>query len=389
MVRSSEIVKKSSEKQGREKVDASSAFLLLSEIMLIKTSDGTADRPPLPAIPDTPVNPVAPEIGNIQQEAGKSRDRVIETERDAPAAVAFNDQTLDKVEDLYSVAKNYMREVRIAVVQNQSLDIAPAFELVKKIVSQPELILNIHPLTIRNESDQDYYILQPIHTMFYALKIGLHMSYTPQQLMELGLCCLLQNIGMFLIPDHIINKRGALSAEEISVIRKHPETGRDLLRPFQADYPWLLESVYQHHERENGKGYPLGIKGDEITEYAKLIGLCDSYEAMTHNRPHRKAIMQFDSIRQLIQSKDGQFSPQILKLFFEELSIYPVGSYVRLNNAAIGMVIATNKSQPMRPVINLLIDGKGNRVVVEETVDLAKNNVLTILDVVTEEDIPR
>jgi HD-GYP domain-containing protein (c-di-GMP phosphodiesterase class II) len=225
--------------------------------------------------------------------------------------------------------------------------------------------------------------------MFYALKIGLHMSYTTQQLMELGVCCLLQNMGMFLIPDHIINKRGALTAEEISVIRKHPETGRDLLRPFQADYPWLLKSVYQHHERENGQGYPLGIKGDEITEYAKIIGLCDSYEAMTYSRPHRKALMQFDSVRQLIESKAGQFSPQVLKLFLEELTIYPIGSYVKLNNAAIGRVIATNKSQPMRPVINLLIDGKGNRIYVEETIDLAKNNVLTILDVVPEEDIPR
>ena len=388
MVRSSDIIKKSSQEKGREKVDASSAFLRLGELMQIKTSDGTAARQPLPAIDVTPVTPVAPEIGNIQKETGESRDRAIETDRDTPPAVAFNDQTIDKAEDLYFVAKNYMRDVKTAVVRNQSPDIAPAVDLVKKIVSQPELILNTHPLTIRNESDQDYYILQPIHTMFYALKLGLHMSYTTQPLMELGLCCLLQNIGMFLIPDHIIKKRGALTAEEISVIRKHPETGRDLLMPFQEDFPWLLNTVYQHHERENGQGYPLGIKGEKITEYAKIIGICDSYEAMTHSRPHRKAILQFDSVRQLIQSKERQFSPHIVKLFLEELTIYPIGSYVRLNNAAVGRVIATDKSQPMRPVINLLIDGKGNRVAVEETIDLAKSYVLTILDVVPEEDIP-
>jgi HD-GYP domain-containing protein (c-di-GMP phosphodiesterase class II) len=403
MVRSSDIIKKSSEEQGREKVDASSAFLRLSEIMQIKTSDETAARPPLPAIPATPVNPVAPTVSNIQQEAeesvaqeissiqkktAESLGRVIETERDAPPAAAFNDHEPDKAENLYAAAKSIMRDVKTAVVRNQSPEIAPALELVKKIVSQPALILNTHPLTLRIEADQDYYIFQPIHTMLYALKLGLHMSYTTQPLMELGLCCLLQNMGMFLIPDHIINKKGALSAEEISEIRKHPETGRDFLLPYQADYPWLLKTVYQHHERENGQGYPLGIKGEEITEYAKIIGICDSYEAMTHSRPHRKAILQFDSVRQLIQSKERQFSPKFLKVFLAELTIYPIGSYVRLNNAAIGRVIATNTSQPMRPVINLLIDGTGTRVAAQEMIDLSKNNVLTILDVVPEEDIP-
>jgi HD-GYP domain-containing protein (c-di-GMP phosphodiesterase class II) len=386
MVRSFEVIKKGSKEQGKEKIDASSAFLRLSEIMQVKTSDGTAARPPLPALDE---KPVAPTVSNIQQEAEESRNRGIETDRDTPPVAAFNDQTLNRVADLYAAAKNYMREVRTAVVRNQSPDIAPAFELVKKIVSHPELILNTHPLTLGIEDDEDYYILQPLHTMYYALKIGLHESYTAQQLTELGLCCLLQNLGMFLIPDHIIEKRGALTAEELSVIRKHPETGRDLLRPFQADYPWLITSVYQHHERENGQGYPLGIKGGDITEYAKIIGLCDSYEAMTHNRPHRKALMQFDSVRQLIESKEGPFSPQVLKVFLEELTIYPIGSYVRLNNTAIGRVIATNRSQPIRPVINLLFDGKGNRIAVEETIDLSKNNVLTILDVVPEEDIPR
>lgn len=387
MVRSSEIIKKSSKEQGKEKIDASSAFLRLSEIMQIKTSDGTAARPPLPAPGEKPATPVAPTVSNIQQEAKESRNREMETDRDAPFAAAFNDQALEKAKDLYAVAKHCMREVRAAVVRNQSPDIAPAFELVKEIVSQPELIMHSYPLTLRNEIDQDYYISQPIHTMFCALKIGLHRSYTTQQLVELGLCCLLQNIGMFLIPDHIIDKRGALTEEEISVIRKHPETGRDLLRPFQADYPWLLKSVYQHHERENGQGYPLGIKGDDITEYAKIIGLCDSYEAMTHSRPHRKAFMQFDSMRQLIESREGPFSPQLLKEFLEELTIYPIGSYVRLNNTVIGRVIATNRSQPLRPVINLIIDGKGNRLAAEEVIDLANNNVLTILDTVPEEEI--
>lgn len=397
MVRSSEIAKKTTDEKDPQKADASSAFLRLGEIMQVKTPDGATAKQARAAVDDTSVSP---EGVSIRQETGKSDDEMsgirrelAESRRETEATrketdAAFQPQTPYNMSELYADAMNSMREIRTAVVRNLPLDIAPASELVQKIVSQPALIRDTHPLTLGSENEQDYYIFQPIHTMFYALKIGLHMAYRPGQLLNLGLCCLLQNLGMFLIPDDILNKTGPLTAEEISAIRQHPETGRNLLIPFEADYPWLLKTVYQHHERESGQGYPLGIRGDEIMEYAKIIGLCDSYEAMTHKRPHRKAIMQFDSVKQLIESKERLFSPQILKLFLTELTIYPMGSYVRLNNAAIGRVTATNKSQPMRPVIRLLIDGKGHRVTENETIDLAHNNVLTILDVVPEEDIP-
>jgi HD-GYP domain-containing protein (c-di-GMP phosphodiesterase class II) len=81
--------------------------------------------------------------------------------------------------------------------------------------------------------------------------------------------------------------------------------------------------AYEHHERENGQGYPRGIKGDEICEYAKITGIVDTYEAMTHNRAHRKAIIQNVSIRELILSKNLMFSPKIIKAFIKEISLYP------------------------------------------------------------------
>jgi HD-GYP domain-containing protein (c-di-GMP phosphodiesterase class II) len=389
MVRSSDMVKKSHTEPEPQKADPSSAFLRLGEIMQIRTSSGTEAKPPRPAVPEARVSPPAPEPAETPWENKEIGTPSVETGRADSPAVAIPDPASDETREIYALAKQTMRDVRAAVSSDEFPDITPAFALVHRIVSGSELILNTHPLAIREENDDDYYITQPIHTMFYALKIGLRMPYATQQLTELALCCLMQNIGMFLIPEDLIKKKGALTAEEFSMIRKHPEMGRELLRPYQEDHPWLLKTVYQHHERENGQGYPLGIKGDEITDYAKIIGLCDSYEAMTHSRPHRKAVMQYDSVKQLIESRERQFSPQILKLFLQELTIYPIGSYVKLNNAAIGRVIATNKFQPMRPVINLLIDGKGNRVAVVETIDLARNNVLTILDVVPEEEISR
>jgi len=112
------------------------------------------------------------------------------------------------------------------------------------------------------------------------------------------------------------------------------------------NYPNVGRAIYEHHERENGQGYPSGLKGDEISEYAKIIGICDSYEAMTHDRPHKKAAAQYSSVLQLAGSKDLLFSPNIVKIFLDEITLYPIGSYVRLNNKALCIVVGTNPNNP-------------------------------------------
>jgi HD-GYP domain-containing protein (c-di-GMP phosphodiesterase class II) len=299
------------------------------------------------------------------------------------------DIEVHNVDDLYLQARTCMERIKDSVKSKSTIELAPAIALINKIADSPELLFSIHPLTLKFGNEGDYDIFQPVHTMIYALKIGLRLNYPRTKLVQLGLATLLQNIGMFLVPDEILDKTGSLTAAEIGMIKKHPELGRDILLPYEKEYPWLLETVCQHHEREGGQGYPRGLKGDEIIEYAKVIGLCDSYEAMTHNRPHKKALMQFTSVRQLIESKERLFAPQMLRVFLEEMSLYPIGSYVKLNNGAIGRVINTNRSQPVKPLIRLIFDGLGNKVETDEFIDMTTNSVLNVVDAVAEEDLPK
>ena len=195
--------------------------------------------------------------------------------------------------------------------------------------------------------------------MVYALKIGAGFSYSAKRLHELALAALFHDVGMFLMPEEITNKNGKLSAGDLMVIKKHPVLGRDILSAFE-EYPWLAEVAYQHHERENGQGYPLGLKGDQISEYAKIIGIVDSYEAMTHNRPYRKALMQAFSAQELIKSKNLLFSPMVIRVFLKEISIYPLGSYVRLNNK-----VSDRWSEPTRP--GPCVPTSGSYLTVKET----------------------
>jgi len=140
--------------------------------------------------------------------------------------------------------------------------------------------------------------------------------------------------------------------------------------------------------REAGQGYPRGLKGNEIHDYARIIGLVDSYEAMTHNRPYRKALMQSFSAKELIKAKSALFSQLVIKVFLKEISLYPLGSYVVLNNKSIGEVIATDHNHPLRPTVRMLYDGDGNQVRDDIKIKLNENPLFFIVDGVSPEELP-
>ncbi len=257
-----------------------------------------------------------------------------------------------EVRSVYLRAISYLANARSNIVANRPIDVQPAVAVISDMIGLPyDMDAEFYQMTVEFGNETDYVYSHSVNTAIYCLKIGQRLGYPTKALLELGLAALLCDVGMFRIPDEIVHKKGKLSASEIDLIKSHPKLGEEVLLPFKKDFPKAVEAVLQHQERENGQGYPHGLKGDEISEYAKIIGICDSYEAMTHNRPHKKALMQTESIRELIGSKNQLFSPKIIKVFLDEISIFPIGSYVRLNNRNIGCVIATNRMNPLKPTI--------------------------------------
>jgi HD-GYP domain-containing protein (c-di-GMP phosphodiesterase class II) len=289
---------------------------------------------------------------------------------------------------IYMAAKQYMAHVRTQVRKGASFPIDPALTYITNVLhSSQDMTLQIYQLTVDYEQEDDYYLSSPINTLVYGLKVAQRMGYSESTLIEFGLAALLHDVGMFRIPDAILNKAGRPSDSEMDLIKSHPEFAVEILSPFAAEYPKMIRAVYEHQERANGQGYPRGLKGEEICDYAKIIGICDSYEAMTHHRPHKKPLLQAESIKELISSKANLFEPRITKMFLDEISLYPIGSYVRLNNRNIGRVVATNKTNPMKPMVNLIFDEKGIKIDPPRLIDLHTHPVLNIEDSVSFKDL--
>jgi HD-GYP domain-containing protein (c-di-GMP phosphodiesterase class II) len=197
----------------------------------------------------------------------------------------------------------------------------------------------------------------PIHTVkvtFVALKIGKGLGYDAKRLLELGLVAFLENVGMYKIPDRILSKEGKLEPDEMGIIKKHPEMGAKILSCLGERYRWLAKIVLQTHERADGSGYPRGLKGGEISELASIAGLADTYVALTSDRPYRERYLQFNAVKLIITKAKALFPTKILRVFLNEISMFPVGTYVKLNNGCVGRVLSTEKNQVLRPNVKVL-----------------------------------
>lgn len=291
---------------------------------------------------------------------------------------------------LYLNISDYLEQVRKQVGNNEHFDLKQAVDTVNQIIKTPALIEKFYQsttLSSDNHNNGDYLITHLINVLIYSLKIGTGLKYHEEELLELGLAALLYDIGLFKIPEYITRKNSRLSETELNTVKKHTEIGRDILSRFHDEHPMLPRVAFEHHERKNGSGYPSGLKENAICEYATIIGLADTFDAMIHNRPYRKALAQYFSVKELVSSKNSLFPSRIIKVFLDEMGIFPVGSYVRLNNMETGRVIANSKVHPLKPTVKMMFNNHGEKLPEEPIIKLEGHPVLYVTTAVSKEDL--
>jgi HD-GYP domain-containing protein (c-di-GMP phosphodiesterase class II) len=170
---------------------------------------------------------------------------------------------------------------------------------------------------------------------------------------------------MIKLPPQIYMGKGALNEQEKKLIFFFSILGYNLLKSF--DFPLVVcLAALEHHERENGTGYPQRKTGDKISLYAKIIAVACSYEAMLSSRPHKDAKDGHMGIMELMKNEGKQYDDTIIRALVYSLSIYPIGLYVMLSNEKKGQVIDVNPENPRYPIVQIfgemLPDGKNKTV---------------------------
>lgn len=228
----------------------------------------------------------------------------------------------------------------------------------------------------------DHYLYQhSLNVCVYTTLLGMSHGYSRDELMTLGMGALLHDIGKTQISTDVLKKPGSLTQVEFESMKQHARIGYELLKD-EPNLPLLVaHCAFQHHERLDGSGYPRGIKGEEIHDYAKWIGLVDSYDAMTTDRIYRSPMLPHHAIERLYAGSGTLYEQKMLQLFRDKVAIYPIGITVRLQSGETGVVVDLNASYPHRPIVRILYNEAGEPIDIPYEIDLSKQLTVMITHV--------
>lgn len=190
-------------------------------------------------------------------------------------------------------------------------------ELVEKNVQLRLLLLNTIQSLVHTVEAKDTYTEG--HSRRVAEMVDLlarHLHFSHDTVERIRLAGMLHDIGKIGVREACLNKPGRLTAKEYDEIQQHPLISERILSPIEA-LQHILPDIKHHHERFNGQGYPSGLKGEEIPIGARILSLADSFDAMTSNRPYRRALSLENTLREIKENAGRQFDPQLVAIFFE------------------------------------------------------------------------
>jgi len=225
-----------------------------------------------------------------------------------------------------------------------------AQEIMDEVLSSKNLMISL--VDIKNLDNYTYQ--HSVNVAVLSLVLGSQLNLRKSELFDLCTGALIHDIGKIFIPKEVLNKVEALTADEFSLISEHTVKGYNYLKGSSdvSSVPRII--ALQHHEKVNGKGYPEHRESDKINKLAKITAICDVYDALTSDRPYRRAMLPSDALEYIMAHSGTHFDYEMVKAFSKIIVPYPEGTIVKLSNGDIGIVQTTYVNFPLRPQIKIL-----------------------------------
>lgn len=271
----------------------------------------------------------------------------------------FSKETFDYAIEAIDEIIHEIRFGKLSSLKLASLSVERFFH---EMEMYPDRYLNL--LILREYDQYTYYhsINVGILSMYLTRKLGYNHMYVQ----DLGLAGLLHDIGKIKIPSAIVDKNGPLTLEEFQIMKKHPIHAFNLIKNEKSISSFVKKAILFHHERWNGSGYPLKLKGEAIGNFASIVAVADVYDALTTERPYKKALSLNEALTYLLKKSDEYFNPFVVNRFVNEMSkvnqipsFFPVGSFVLLNTGETAYITGKDDEYTLRPEILILKNFQG------------------------------
>ena len=350
--------------------------VLLDMLFIVEPAGVAIPNTVIAALADWEFNEVASEgnvdIDDFTAKRIKPEGRSTVPEQSAPALSSGIKRSLEDAERMRTLENS--DQARLAAVQNvydeymRYIDYVYTHYATHKEIDYESLAETVRSLCIFIRENRGYVlriassdeptkknfiVTHSMRSTVLALAVGLQLHMSLSKLVELGASCMLHEIGMLRLPPQLYLSNKQLSPAEREQISKHPLIGFDIVKKLQFPVP-VQFGILEHHERENGTGYPRGITGDKISLYAKIIAVVCSFESIIAPRQYKTERSTFTAMVEMLKNENHQYDETVIKALLYSISLFPIGTYVYLSNGETAQVIDVNPDNPKNPIVQLL-----------------------------------
>ena len=260
----------------------------------------------------------------------------------------------------FEACKEAIRESLESLRREAKMDTAKlaaaSMDMTESMQRNPNAMLLLNSLHTKSS----YELRRAVDSAVLMIAFGRFLQFSKDRLEVLGLAGMLLDVGKTRLPSEVLEKRGTLTADEYSMMKSHVMHSVELVRAANGGLPPGIDDIIlQHHERQDGSGYPNGLRGSEISMEGAIAGIADSFSALTSERPFAEPISPSSALNQLHATR-ASFHEALVEQFIQCIGIYPVGSAVEMNSGEVGVVMAQNTVRRLLPRVMLVLDAAWN-----------------------------
>jgi len=263
---------------------------------------------------------------------------------------------LQEAEHVHAVLEGSIAEVMEDLQDGKHLDLGRLKDgvdaMIDSILRNPTAFVWLKEMKRRD----NYAYQHAMGCAIWSASFGRHLGLERDELQVLALGGLLCDVGKVRVAPELLARPGPLTDTEMQQVRAHVHHGLDILETTPGLPPRIAEIVATHHERHDGSGYPEGLVGNQIPIFGRIVGVVDSYDAMTSVRSYAPSRSPHEAVSELYQQRGKLFQPELVEQFIQNCGIYPTGTLVELSNGQVAVITDVHSLKRLRPRVMMLLD---------------------------------